>query len=395
MTESVNNDSKSGSSFCQFIDWAKDKLEVRQSQARCQQRCNQLFKNQLTDPKHPNDIILHKKVSLGSGTSNQAFSAWKISKDTGEVSSNTLAVILAKDGCSPKIGLLQRLREVLGKTDPSYIGQAGLQGLEIPETLYNPKGTPVRCSSRYQSDLALHKRKIFKEKAPPLTDLEKALIAADIIQGLRTLHRLGIVHRDIKKENIVVDLNGEQTKAALIDFESCGALKDSPEYFGYTFLSPELFEKHFNFQKYYKKKSLAFDWQLALSDKEQLSLDIFTLGVVLYDLYNLRQTHPSVFYDNLMTEQLRWQKDHTFFKTPTDKSSLEYLIWEMCGPEKNRPTIDEVVERFQKFLPEANGKQLRSLPKLPPVDEKQFLNLERGNFLLNKVHQAQENLKNL
>lgn len=59
------------------------------------------------------------------------------------------------------------------------------------------------------------------------------------MEALRFVHSQGVVHRDVKDENLVVDLRTMEVR--LIDFGSGAALKDSPydEFEGETCTDPQ------------------------------------------------------------------------------------------------------------------------------------------------------------
>jgi serine/threonine protein kinase len=66
-------------------------------------------------------------------------------------------------------------------------------------------------------------------------------ILLDITRGLFDLHCKGLVHKDLKPENVVVDI--ESVKAGIIDLDFCSPVKDikklSKSTGSYAYLSPE------------------------------------------------------------------------------------------------------------------------------------------------------------
>ncbi|XP_041460819.1 probable serine/threonine-protein kinase DDB_G0280461 [Lytechinus variegatus] len=56
------------------------------------------------------------------------------------------------------------------------------------------------------------------ERRPGLSRLEWIDIALDIVQGLASLHENGLLHNDLKKNNILMQRSGERWRAYIIDF---------------------------------------------------------------------------------------------------------------------------------------------------------------------------------
>jgi serine/threonine protein kinase len=88
-------------------------------------------------------------------------------------------------------------------------------------------------------------------------------IASQVLMGLEALHRQGIVYRDLKPENVMIDVNG---KAKLIDFglskaiygERTKTVCGSPEY-----MAPEVIRKN------------TYDY----------AVDFWALGILLFELF--------------------------------------------------------------------------------------------------------------
>jgi len=107
--------------------------------------------------------------------------------------------------------------------------------------------------------------KSFIRRAGPLSAGKTIFIAKQICEGLEEAHRLGVVHRDLKPQNIMIDKEGN---ARIMDFgiarsivgkgiTGAGVMIGTPEY-----MSPE---------------------QAEMKEVDQRS-DIYSLGVILYEM---------------------------------------------------------------------------------------------------------------
>ncbi|KAF3861048.1 hypothetical protein F7725_001303 [Dissostichus mawsoni] len=131
-----------------------------------------------------------------------------------------------------------------------------------------------------------------------------------VVEALRFLHAHGVVHRDIKDENIVVDTRTLEVK--LIDFGSGALLKETPysEFEGTRVYSPP-------------------EWILSQS-YEAVSLTVWSLGVLLFD---------SVCGDPLRARPGDRQGNARLH--PPKCQSL--IRWCLSYRPEDRPTLEEIL----------------------------------------------------
>eukprot|EP00928_Gymnodinium_smaydae_P098279 TRINITY_DN9109_c0_g3_i2.p1 TRINITY_DN9109_c0_g3~~TRINITY_DN9109_c0_g3_i2.p1 ORF type:complete len:487 (+),score=34.78 TRINITY_DN9109_c0_g3_i2:43-1503(+) len=112
----------------------------------------------------------------------------------------------------------------------------------------------------------------------PMLEGEARRIISDVLQALKHIHSLEVIHRDVKPENICVDSDG---RSVLIDFDIACFESDEvakSKLFGTLgFMAPEILG----------------------SKAVNRSVDMFSLGALLYFLF--QRNHP--FTGNLMTEE--------------------------------------------------------------------------------------------
>ena len=114
-----------------------------------------------------------------------------------------------------------------------------------------------------------------------LDEIDK--IATDLLVALTTIHSRGIVHRDLKMENIIFDR--ENRNAFLIDF-GAAITRDTSLFAG----SP----RHISPEMYKAKRPFTVD-QMKRSD-------LYALGMVLYRLVNQRKNpYPRIEYKGGLT----------------------------------------------------------------------------------------------
>lgn len=151
---------------------------------------------------------------------------------------------------------------------------------------------------------------------PDVLEWEKRLaIARDIIQGIAYLHSVGVVHRDIKSTNVLMDAEG---RAKLSDFGaefSCGT---------FAYMAPELFDADEENETSTKADIYAFAivlWEL-VSDAVPLAgvkmIDRDPINMVTH--FKIPEGTP-VAYQGLITQS--WQHDPS--ERPTADALAEQL----------------------------------------------------------------------
>ncbi|XP_044476619.1 serine/threonine/tyrosine-protein kinase HT1-like [Mangifera indica] len=190
------------------------------------------------------------------------------------------------------------------------------------------KKPPVFCIiTEYLAGGSL--RKYLHQQEPHSVPLKLVLkLALDIAQGMQYLHSQGILHRDLKSENLLL---GEDMCVKVADFgiscleSQCGSAKGFTG--TYRWMAPEMIK-----EKHHTKK-----------------VDVYSFGIVLWEL--LTALTP---FENMTPEQAAFavcQKNARPPLPPTCPAAFSHLInhcWS-TNPDK-RPHFNEIVSTLESYL---------------------------------------------
>lgn len=187
-------------------------------------------------------------------------------------------------------------------------------------------------------------------------------VAKQVCEGLEEAHRLGVVHRDIKPQNIMIDKEGS---TRIMDFGIARSLKKkgitgtgliigTPEY-----MSPE---------------------QVEMREVDQRS-DVYSLGVILYEMATGRvpfegETPLSVAMKHKSEEPLDPRKVNAQIPEGLSRVILKCLEKKSEERYQNAGELLSELTRIEKGLPTTQ----RIIPKRKPITEKEItvkLNLKK------------------
>lgn len=150
------------------------------------------------------------------------------------------------------------------------------------------------------------------EMRPDMDEEECKIIFKQVVDAVAHLHKHGIVHRDIKDENIVVDEKGEVN---LIDFGSAAFIKQGP------------------FDVFVGTIDYAAPEVLSGNPYEGKPQDVWALGILLYTV--VYKENPFYNVDEIMDGDLRIPFD-------VSDNCIDLIRMILARNTRQRPTIHEV-----------------------------------------------------
>ncbi|XP_065829825.1 serine/threonine-protein kinase pim-1-like isoform X2 [Oscarella lobularis] len=173
----------------------------------------------------------------------------------------------------------------------------------------------------------------FITAACPLCERTAKFLFKQIVESIAFCHAAGVVHRDIKDENILLELATGRTK--LIDFGSGAFLKEGPytDYEGTRVYSPPEWIKH---HKYLAEPAA-----------------IWSLGILLYDM--VMGDVPFEKDDEILHADLKFSRSCT-------RAVVHLIRCMLTRPPSGRPTFSQVLDHV--WLLTAVRRIDLTLPKL-------------------------------
>lgn len=149
-----------------------------------------------------------------------------------------------------------------------------------------------------------------------MVEHEAKLVFKQVVASIKHLHDQGIVHRDIKDENVIVDSHGF---VKLIDFGSAAYIKSGP------------------FDVFVGTMDYAAPEVLGGSSYKGKPQDIWALGVLLYTI--IYKENPYYNIDEILEGELRFDKSEH-----VSEECISLIKRILTREVDKRPTIDEIYE---------------------------------------------------
>lgn len=191
----------------------------------------------------------------------------RVYKATDNVAHRTVALKFYHGDTDDKYGLLQEIRKVMRLSHINIVRFYDAILLDSP-TIYDPQAKIQVGVAEYVNGGDLND---FLKTFPDEAQLSK--VVRDILTGLDYLHLNGVVHRDIKPQNILLQRTNDDYTAKITDFGLAKNLESSSlssKLMGtMEYMSPEQFDT----QKF------------GIGGKVGISVDLWSLGVILYEMF--------------------------------------------------------------------------------------------------------------
>lgn len=191
----------------------------------------------------------------------------RVYKATDTIAHRTVALKFYHGDTDEKYGLLQEIRRVMRLNHVNIVRFYDAVLLESP-TIYDQQAKIQVGIAEYVNSGDLND---FLKTFPDEKQLSK--IVRDILCGLDYLHKNGVIHRDIKPQNILLNRENGNYIAKITDFglaKNIDSSSLSSKLMGtMEYMSPEQFDTN----KY------------GIDGKIGVGLDLWSLGVILYEMF--------------------------------------------------------------------------------------------------------------
>lgn len=238
----------------------------------------------------------------------------------------------------------------------------GMRGLFLREVAtaqvagFHPNLVPLADAIMGLSELCLlypyaEKRDLFDciRNRPWRTDRWSAKVLADVVHGLQHLHAAGIIHRDIKTENVLITKSG---RAMLCDFAFC---EWETEDEGHADNGDALAEQNSRKLTVNPTRALRKVTQQCIGTKgcispevlngefARFSSDVYSLGVLFFEVICGKHAFPvSSDSEESGTEESEDETLPTFPHT-LSPDARELIVWMLDTNPRRRPTLSQVM----------------------------------------------------
>ncbi|MDO4478243.1 MAG: Stk1 family PASTA domain-containing Ser/Thr kinase [Lachnospiraceae bacterium] len=185
--------------------------------------------------------------------------------------------------------------------------------------------------------------KEYIEKKGKLSVREATSIAIQVCMGLSAAHTHGIIHRDVKPQNIIISTNG---KVKVTDFGIARAATSN------TISSNAMGSVHYSSPEQVRG---------GFADAKS---DIYSLGITLYEMVTGRVPFDGDTTVAIAIKHLQDEMDSPSKYTPDLPYSLEQIIYKCTQKSADRryASVDDVIEDLKRSLVEPNGHFVQLTP---------------------------------
>lgn len=199
--------------------------------------------------------------------------------------------------------------------------------MQLDGVCYEPKVACILMKYMPGGTLSHHLKKA------PLTPLQKHQLALDIALGLHYLHNKGIIHRDLKGENILIDGKGSPRIADYGISKAVGR--------------PSIMT--------IDKKSAALNWlppEIALHEDNSRythETDIYSYGTLLWHIMTGKEPYAGC-TKTVIAKKLAQFETETIPQTiPSVYRNLITQCWDKKNA--NRPNLEEIIRTLRRYSP--------------------------------------------
>ena len=174
-------------------------------------------------------------------------------------------------------------------------------------------------------------------KKAPLTPLQKHHLALGIALGLHYLHNKGIIHRDLKGGNILID---ERGNPRIADYGLSKALN-----------SPSIMT--------ISKEASALEWlapEIALAEDNQAhthKTDIYSYGTLLWHIMTEKEPYAGLSKTAIITKLAHFETETLPQDIPTVYREIITKCW--SKESKKRPNLVTIIQKLRENPPPENS----------------------------------------